>query len=138
MLHFLHGSVLATFPVRYTKQPKPKSVQSCFCCRFSARCIKNAAWATPRGHRGSAHTRSQSQACYPEVPWWKGPGRSTKRRHGTHRVSRKELHKDHVGPHRGSAHTRSRSQVCYNEMPWCGNKLPMSTPSREPWLKTPA
>ena len=26
------------------------------------------------------------------------PGRSTKQRHGTHHVSRKELHKDHVGP----------------------------------------
>ena len=30
-----------------------KSVHSSFSCRFSARRIKNAAWATPRRHRGS-------------------------------------------------------------------------------------
>ena len=39
-------------------------------CRFSARRIENAAWATPRRHRGSAHTKSRSQVCHPEMPWW--------------------------------------------------------------------
>ena len=72
---------------------------------------KNWSWFTPRRHRGFTHTRGLSQVCYPEVHWWKGPGRSIKRRQCRAGPPTKNWSWVTPGRHQGSTRTRSRSQA---------------------------
>ena len=84
--------------VHLNSVPNWKLVHSSSSCRCSARRIKMQLWSHPEDTEGPHIPEAGAKYATLRCLDVEKPETSTKQRHGTHHVSRKELQKDYVGP----------------------------------------